>query len=221
MLIFFLQVAWAMKLATPWYMPIGGTLAALMVTYALISALKLVVLWCGPCLHWAGWPGVVLRIGAYGAAPGAYAGPYRSREGAFPAFHARLADGTEISESFFGGASGNRRRVRSRPLVPVLHDPNCASSSCTSDEFARSQAVSAGRIDRRRRHDLKQTHGGDFPHLTVVSDEWSARTSDAGLSSSIAASLPTAEYYVTPTILLVDNSGTCGWLHRPYAFYTA
>ena len=33
--IFFLQVAWAMKLATPWYMPIGGTVAALMVSYAL------------------------------------------------------------------------------------------------------------------------------------------------------------------------------------------
>lgn len=208
--IFFLQVAWAMKLATPWYMPIGGTVAALMLTYALTRrrswwrfGVALV------CIALAGLEWFfVLGLTALPA----YAGPI-AQGGAIPAFHARLADDTEISESYF---------AKHPATVVVFFQgrwcPFCMTQlrelEAHHEEFARSQAevlvVSIEDVAT-----AQQTQR-DFPHLTVVSDEQRELSDAAELINRGFA--PDGGDCATPTILLVDNSGTVRWLHRPTRF---
>ena len=89
--LFFAQVFWAGTMITPWYVPIGGTVAALMVLYSLVRQFTWwrlpVALVCVAivCLEW--------QFLFAGSVLPAYKGPVGAGS-PLPAFHANLADGT-------------------------------------------------------------------------------------------------------------------------------
>ena len=201
------QVRWANLLLTPWYLPIGGTAAALMVVYAVSRQRKWWRLGIAlACLAIAGleWHFVT----ALTALP-SYTGPVVAGN-AFPAFRAMLADGSEISESCF----------QESPTTAVVFFqgrwcPFCMTQlrelEARHEDFARAGAeIVVASIEGVE--DAAQTQR-DFPHLTVLSDR------DRNLATAIdlvnRRSAPDGGDSATPTILLVDRGGTVQWLHRP------
>ncbi len=208
--IFFAQVFWASLLVTPWYVPIGGTLAALMVLSAIgrprrwwrIGVALLCVVLAG--LEWC----FVLFLTVLPA----YSGPVTSGR-AVPAFHASLADGSEISESYF---------QQGKPTALVFFQgrwcPFCMTQLKELDmhheDFARVGAnvvvVSIENVET-----AAQTQR-DFPHLVVASDEKRELSSAVDLINRGFA--PDGSDCATPTILLLDGQGTVKSLVRPTRF---
>lgn len=210
--IFYVQVAWALRLVTPWYLPIGGTVGALLVLYALSQRRT--------------WPRIGLALFCIALAGlewffvmvvtvlPAYAGPIKPGT-ALPAFHAKLADGKEISESWF----------KKQPMTAVVFFqgrwcPFCVTQlrelEAHHELFSRVGAkvlvVSIEDVPT-----AEQTQR-DYPHLIVVSDEKRELSNAVELINKGFA--PDGGDCAIPTILLVDKSGTVQWVHRPNRFVT-
>lgn len=208
--LYFAQVAWAMLLITPWYLPLGGTGAAILVLYALSRrrtwgrvgiAIVCVAL---AMLEW-------LFVLAVTVLP-AYQGPIKQGS-TVPAFHAFLADGTDIRESYF--------RQNSATVVVFFQGRWCPFCRTQLRELeaeheifdrlgAKVLAVSIEGADEAR-----QTQR-DFPGLVIVSDAKRELSNAVELISRGTA--PDGSDCAIPTILLVDKSGTVRWLHRPTRF---
>ena len=207
---FFVQVFGAHILITPWYVPIGGTAAALTTIYALGRPRRWwrvgVVLGCVAlaCLEWH-------FLLAMTVLP-RYTGPIA--EGSpMPAFHATLADGTEIDESYF----------RDRPMTAVVFFqgrwcPFCMTQLRELEDHAeRFRRIGADVVvvsieDVPSAAETKR----DFPSLSVVSDERRELSNAVDLINPGFA--PDGGDSAAPTILLVDATGTVRWLHRPTRF---
>lgn len=207
---FIVQISSAMMLVTPWYLPVGGTAAALLVAYATFrrrnwQRIGLVAVCLGlACLEW-------LFVLVLTVLP-SYAGPVAAG-GAFPAFRAELADGSEIRESFF----------QQHPATAVVFYQGRWCPFCVTQlreleahqaEFERIK-VPVLVVSIEDVQTAAQTQK-DFPHLVVVSDE------QGGLSNAVQlinrGTAPGGKDCAIPTIILVDRSGTVRWLHRPTRF---
>ena len=207
---FVVQIAWANWLITPWYLPLGGTLAAMLVVYAWSrnrtwgragATLACVAL---ACLEW-------LFVIVVTVLP-AYHGPVKPGS-VLPPFHARLADGTEITDLYF----------RQHPATAVVFFqgrwcPFCVTQlrelEAHHEEFDRSSAkVLAVSLEG---HDLTAQTQREFPHLVIVSDE--GRELSNAVEVINRGTAPDGSDCAIPTILLLDQSGTVRWLHRPERF---
>jgi peroxiredoxin len=208
--IFFAQVFWARILITPWYLPIGGTAAALVTIYALGRPVRWgragVVAGCVAlaCLEWY----FVLAMTLLPQ----YTGPI-AEGSSLPAFHATLADGTEIDESYF----------RNRPMTALVFFQGRWCPFCMTqlreledhgEEFRRigAEVAVVSIEDVATAAQTKQ----DFPSLTVVSDEQRELSNAIDLINRGFA--PDGGDSAAPTIVLVDDTGTVRWLHRPTRF---
>lgn len=208
--VFVAQVFWARILITPWYLPIGGTAAALVAIYALGRPRRWwragVVAGCVAlaCLEWYFLLAMTLLP--------KYAGPI-AEGSSLPAFHATLADGTEISETYF----------RSRPMTALVFFQGRWCPFCMTqlqeledhgEEFRRTGAdvVVVSIEDVEAAAQTKQ----DFPSLTVVSDE--RRELSNAIDLINRGSAPDGGDSAAPTIVLVDDTGAVRWLHRPTRF---
>jgi peroxiredoxin len=208
--IFFLQALWARFLITPWYLPVGGTLAALMVLRAAVAPVRLlrlgVALFCFALagLEWFFLLGMTVLP--------AYKGPVVVGS-AVPAFHATLADGSEIDASYF---------QQNRPTALVFFQgrwcPFCMTQlkelEAHHEKFGRLGAhvvvVSIEDIDT-----AAQTQR-DFPHLKVVSDAQRELSSAIDLINRHSA--PDGGDSAAPTILLIDGQGKVQTVYRPTRF---
>jgi peroxiredoxin len=208
--VFFAQVFWARILITPWYLPIGGTAAALVAIYALGRPRRWgragVVAGCVAlaCLEWYFLLAMTLLP--------KYTGPI-AEGSSLPAFHATLADGTQIDESYF----------RSRPMTALVIFQGRWCPFCMTqlqeledhgEEFRRigADVVVVSIEDVEAATQTKQ----DFPSLTVVSDE--RRELSNAIDLINRGSAPDGGDSAAPTIVLVDDTGTVKWLHRPTRF---
>lgn len=205
--IFVLQAFWAKVLVTPWYLPIGGTIAALAVIYAVSQSWRwwkvAIALGCVAlaCLQW-------LFLLSLTVLP-QYNGPIAAGS-AIPMFQATLADGTEIDAAYF---------QQNRPTALVFFQgrwcPFCMTQlqdlEAHQAEFSRAGAnvvvVSIEDVAT-----AAQTQR-DFPHLTVVSDE--RRELSNAIQLINLASAPDGSDTAAPTVLVLDGSGKVEWLHRP------
>lgn len=209
-LTFFLQVAVAKMLFTPWYLPIGGTIAALVVVvgaagerrwWRVAIALVCVAL---ACLEW-------FFVLVATVLPG-YSGPIEQGS-AIPAFHAMLAEGGEFDESSF----------QNHPMTALVFFQGRWCPFCMTQlqeleshhaDFSRVGAdVVVVSIEDTQKAAQTQK---DFPHLTVVSDE--RRELSGAIDLINRNSAPDGTDSAAPTILLVDRTGTVQWLHRPTRF---
>jgi peroxiredoxin len=209
--IFFAQVFWAETLITPWYLPIGGTLAALAVLYAAAARWRRWWTVCVAlvCVALAGFEWFFLLVAT--VLP-AYEGPLAAG-GTMPSFRATLADGAPIDESYF--------RQNHDTAVIFFQGRWCpfcmtqlAELERHHDELDRvgAKAVVVSIEDQ----DTAAQTQRDFPHLVVVSDHErelsnAAEVINKGFSPDGGDSAAT-------TILLVDGQGTIRWLHRPTRF---
>jgi peroxiredoxin len=208
--VFFVQAFVAHLLVTPWYVPIGGTIAALTAIYALGQPRRWwrvgVVVGCVglACLEW-------YFLLALTVLP-RYTGPIA--EGSpLPAFHATLADGTEIDETYFHG----------RPMTAVVFFQGRWCPFCMTqlrelenhgEEFRRigAEVVVVSIENVPSAAETKR----DFPSLTVVSDEQRELSNAIDLINRGFA--PDGSDAAAPTILLVDGTGKVRWFHRPTRF---
>jgi peroxiredoxin len=208
--IFVAQVFWARLLITPWYLPIGGTLAALVVLasvgrprrwWRLGVAVGCVAI---ACLEWY----FVLALTVLPP----YTGPI-SAGSALPKFHANLANGTEIDESYF---------EQGRPTALVFFQgrwcPFCMTQlrelESHHEAFARVGAnVVVASIEDV---DMAEQTQRDFPHLTVVSDQ--RRELSNAIDLINRGSAPDGGDSAAPTVLLLDRRGTVQSLYRPARF---
>ncbi|MEX0677455.1 MAG: redoxin domain-containing protein [Pirellulales bacterium] len=208
--IFALQVFWAKALITPWYLPIGGTVSALIVIYAIGRRRRWWRLGVAlGCVAIAGLEWYFLL--ALTVLP-LYIGPIV--EGStIPVFRATLADGTEINESYF-----QRSRTTALVFFQGRWCPFCMTQlrelESHHGEFSRVKAdvvvVSIEDLEA-----AAQTQR-DFPHLTVVSDQRRELSNAIDLINK--GSAPDGGDSSAPTILLLDGNGTVHWLHRPTRF---
>lgn len=208
--VFFGLVFWANVLITPWYLPIGGTVAALMVVWSVGRQRRwrrlAVALLCSALagLEWYFLlAATVLPV---------YSGPLVIGN-KIPPFRATLADGKEINESFF---------EQGRPTALVFFQgrwcPFCMTHlrelEAHHAEFDRVGAdvivVSIEDLD------AAATSQREFPHLTVVSDERRELSNAIDLINKGFS--PDGGDSAAPTILLVDRDGTVQWIHRPARF---
>jgi peroxiredoxin len=207
---FFIQVFAVNALVTPWYLPIGGTVAAVLVMLATARrrrwwSLSVAAL----CVALAGFEWFFLL--SLTVLP-SYTGPV-IEGGDVPAFHAALADGTEIDESYFA----------SRPMTAVIFFQGRWCPFCMTQlkeleahqaDFERAGAevmvVSIEGLD-----DAAKTQR-DFPHLKVVSDQKRELSEAIDLVNKHSA--PDGGDSAAPTMLLVDGQGKVRWFHRPVRF---
>jgi len=205
--LFFVQVFVAKLLVTPWYLPIGGTVAALVVLWSMGRPRRVprvaVALLCVAlaCLEWF----FVVKLTVLPV----YAGPVVSGS-AVPGFHAQLADGTEIDETFF--QSG-------QPTALIFFQGRwCPFCMTQLTELENHQQVFAGAgakvvvVSIEGLEDAAATQK-DFPHLTVVSDERRELSNAIDLVNRNSA--PGGGDSAAPTILLIDKAGTVQSLYRP------
>jgi peroxiredoxin len=207
--IFALQVFWAKALITPWYLPIGGTLAALTVIYAMGRRRWWRLGVALGCVAIAGLEWYFLL--ALTVLP-RYTGPI-AEGSTLPVFRATLADGTEINESYF-----QRNRTTALVFFQGRWCPFCMTQLAELEshrgEFSRVGAdvvvVSIEDVEA-----AAQTQR-DFPNLRVVSDE--RRELSSAIDLINRGSAPDGGDSSAPTILLLDGNGTVQWLHRPTRF---
>lgn len=205
--IFILQVAWTDLALTPWYLPIGGTLAALLVLSALGRPLR----WwrvaiAAMCVALAAFEWFFLL--SLTVLP-RYDGPIAAGT-PLPAFRAALADGTEIDADYF---------QQQRPTALVFFQgrwcPFCMKQ-LTELEAHHADFERAGAdvvvVSIESLQDAAATQR-DFPHLVVVSDEKRELSSAIDLINKNSA--PDGGDTSAPTVLLLDGNGTVTWLHRP------
>jgi peroxiredoxin len=208
--VFFVQVFGAKRLITPWYLPIGGTLACLL---ALAGAVQKRRWWswliATVCVALAGLEWALLL---FATVLPAYTGPL-AVEGKLPEFHATLADGSIIDRTYF---------ERGRPSAVIFFQgrwcPFCMTQltelEANHEAFERAGAdvvvvsledvPTAGQTQR------------DFPHLAAVSD--ADRELSKGIDLINPGFAPDGSDCAAPTILLLDGAGTVKWLHRPKRF---
>jgi peroxiredoxin len=208
--VFFAQVFGAKLLITPWYLPIAGTAAALGVLYATSRGWRWlrigIALLCVAlaCFEW-------FFLMSATRLP-AYEGPIAAGS-ALPAFHAVLADGTPIDESYF-------RNNRKTALVFFQGRwcPFCMTQ-LTELESYHGDFERAGAdvvvVSIEGQAEASQTKS-DFPHLTVVSDE--QRELSTAIDLINKGFNPNGGDSAAPTILLLDGQGQVRWLHRPERF---
>lgn len=208
--VFMLQVAWADGLVTPWYLPIGGTLAALAVLFAIGRPRR----WwrvaiAGMCVALAAFEWFFLL--SLTVLP-QYNGPI-AQGSSLPEFHAALADGTQIDADYFR---------QQRPTALVFFQgrwcPFCMKQLTELEahhaDFERADAnVVVVSIEGLEEAAATQR---DFPHLKVVSDE--KRELSGAIDLINKNSAPDGGDTAAPTILLLDGHGTVTWLHRPTRF---
>lgn len=237
---FFAQVFWARALITPWYVPIGGLIAALVLSliawrhcrwWRFGVALFTVALACfewffvvagtrlpdyqGPIAAGSALPAFHAVLADQpqgdGSASSASAGPAGAGSGTAPAGTAN--SNTAIDESYF-------RQGRDTVLVFFQGRwcPFCRTQltelESHHDEFARAGAevVVVSIEDPQTAAETQR----DFPHLKVVSDE---RRELADAVDVINKGFsPDGGDSAAPTILLLDGTGTVRWLHRPQRF---
>lgn len=208
--IYFAQVAWARLLITPWYLPIGGTSAALV---AVVAASLQPKWWrwvvASVCAAIAGLEWAFLLV--LTVLP-SYTGPVAAGN-SLPEFRASLADGTSINQSYF---------QQGRPTALVFFQgrwcPFCMTQltelEANQAEFERVGGdvvvVSIEDLDA-----AAQTQR-DFPHLKVVSDHERSLSDAVDLINRGFA--PDGSDCAAPTILLLDGAGKVTWLHRPTRF---
>jgi len=208
--IFFAQAFGARILITPWYLPILGTAAALGVLYATSRGWRwwrvgITLL----CVALAGFEWFSLLSAT--RLP-AYTGPIAAGS-ALPAFHAVLADGTPIDESYF-------RQNRKTALV-FFQGRGCpfCMTQLTELEGHHADFESAGAdvvvVSIEGADEAAKTKN-DFPHLTVVSDD--KRELSTAIDLINKGFHPEGGDSAAPTVLLVDGSGQVRWLHRPERF---
>jgi peroxiredoxin len=208
--IFMLQMTWTEVLITPWYLPIGGTLAALAVIFAIGRPLRwwrvaIAVM----CVALAAFEWLFLL--SLTVLP-EYRGPV-SEGSPLPAFHAALADGTTIDASYF---------QQQRPTALVFFQgrwcPFCMKQLTELEahhaDFERVKA-NVVVVSLEGLEDAAATQR-DFPHLKVVSDEKRELSTAVDLINKNFA--PDGSDAAAPTILLLDGQGTVTWLHRPKRF---
>lgn len=207
---FIVQVFVAQRLITPWYVPIGGTMAALAAMWTIGRPIRwwrvLIVLGCVAIagLEWA----FVLA----GSRLPQYAGPAAPGK-ALPPFQARLADGTEISEAWFR---------QGHPTALIFFQgrwcPFCMTQlrelEAHHSEFATVGATPVV-VSIEDLETAQQTQR-DFPHLVVMSDR------DRELADAVDVINkgfgPEGQDSAAPTLLILDGNGTVQWLHRPTRF---
>ena len=207
---FYLQVAWGQSLMTPWYLPIGGTLAALTMLSALPSRRgwgRVLVSILATVLAILEWVFVLL----ISSLPG-YAGPVL--EGSrVPPFHAQLADGTPIDQSHF---------QQDRATVVVFFQgrwcPFCITQLRELEthhaNFERV-GVKVAVVSIEDVATAAETQR-DFPHLVVISDAQRELAHAVDLINKGFA--PDGSDCAIPTILIVDQQGIVKWVHRPARF---
>lgn len=207
---FFMQVFGAGVMITPWYMPVAGTVAASLGLWTIGRPLRwwrvLVATGCLliACLQWAFLLGLtVLPI---------YAGPIAGGS-ALPSFHTNLADGTEITESFF-----QQGETSALIFFQGRWCPFCMTHLRELENHHESLNRVNARIVVVSIEDVEtaaQTQR-DFPHLTVLSDQ---RRELANAVDVINKGFgPEGQDSAAPTILLIDGTGKVLWIHRPTRF---
>lgn len=207
---FFGQVFAAGLLVTPWYMPIGGTAAAILAIGTIGRPLRWWrVLVTGGCLLIACMQWVFLL--ALTALP-TYSGQVTSGS-KLPSFHANLADGTEISNSYFQQGETTLLVFFQGRWCPFCmthlreleaHHDEFDKVSCKPVVVSIEDVETAAQSQR------------DFPHLTVVSDK---RRELAEAVDVINTGFgPDGQDSAAPTILLIDGAGKVLWIHRPTRF---
>ena len=208
--IFLAQVFVAKRLITPWYLPIGGTVGAIGVLYAAsrgwrwwrigIATLCIAI----ACLEW-------FFLLSATRLP-AYQGPIAAGS-TMPAFHATLADGTSIDESYF-------RQNHDTVLVFFQGRwcPFCMTQlTDLESHYAEFNRVGAAVVVISiEDQDMAAQTQSDFPHLTVVSDK--QRELSTAIDLINKGFSPDGGDSAAPTVLLLDGEGKVRWLHRPTRF---
>jgi len=209
---FFGQVFGAGLLVTPWYMPIGGTVAAILALGTIGRPLRwwriLVTAGCLllACLQWAFLLGLTVLP--------TYSGQVASGS-ELPQFRANLADGTEIANSYFQKGETTLLVFFQGRWCPFCmthlreleaHHAEFDKVTCNPVVVSIEDVETAAQSQR------------DFPHLTVVSDK---RRELAEAVDVINTGFgPDGQDSAAPTILLIDGTGKVLWLHRPTRFIT-
>jgi peroxiredoxin len=207
---FFLQVAWGNLLITPWYLPVGGTVAALLVLAAAIGQRR----WWQfglalACAALAGFEWLLVLV--FTVLP-SYTGPVAAGT-PMPAFRATLADGTEIDESYF-----QRGRTTAVIFFQGRWCPFCMTqlreleAHHAAFDRVKADVVVVSLEDVASAAETQH----DFPHLKAVSDEREGLSGAIDLINRQAS--PEGKDIAAPTILLVDGNGVVQWLHRPTRF---
>jgi peroxiredoxin len=210
--IFFLQAFWAKALFTPWYLPIGGTIAALVVIYALsrgwrwwkVAIAAVCVMLAG--LEWLFLLGLTVLP--------QYDGPVAAGS-PLPGFHATWADGSTFDESSF---------QQNRPTALVFFQgrwcPFCMTQLQELESHHADFAQAGADVVVVSIEDVEtaaQTQR-DFPHLKVASDEQRELSNAMQLVNK--ASAPDGSDTAAPTVLILDGAGKVQWLHRPTRIIT-
>jgi peroxiredoxin len=203
---FFALAFGARILITPWYLPIMGTAAALGVLYATSRSWRwwrvaiAIVCVALACFEWFLMSATRLPD---------YQGPLAAG-GSLPAFHATLADGTPIDESYF-----RQNRKTAIVFFQGRWCPFCMTQLTELDshhadfERAGAEVVVVSVEDLEKASQTKR----DFPHLTVVSDKEQELSKAIDLINQAAS--PEGADIAAPTIILLDGAGQVRWLHRP------
>jgi peroxiredoxin len=207
---FYLQVAWANRLITPWYVPVGGTVAALLAVAGAVRQgrwwryLIAVVLIALAGLEWFFVLGLTLLP--------EYAGVVTVGT-RMPAFRATLADGTEIDESYF-----QRGRTTAVVFIQGRWCPFCMTqlreleSHHAAFDRAKADVVVVSLEDVPTAAETER----EFPHLKAISDERQGLSGAVDLVNRKFS--PDGKDCAAPTVLLVDGNGVVQWLHRPTRF---
>jgi len=207
---FFMQVFGAGVMITPWYLPVAGTVAAIVALWMIGRPLRwwrvVVAIGCLllACLQWA----FLLRLSVLPA----YAGPIAGGS-ALPSFHANLADGTEITESDFQQGETSALIFFQGRWCPfcMTHLRELEAHHGQLDRVgARVVVVSIEDVET-----AAQTQR-DFPNLVVLSDR---RRELADAVDVINRGFgPEGQDSAAPTILLIDGAGKVLSIHRPTRF---
>lgn len=204
---FYLQVAWANRLITPWYVPVGGTVAALLATAGAVRQgrwwryLIAVVLIALAGLEWFFVLGLTVLPQYTGSVTAGTP---------LPAFRATLADGTEIDESYF-----QRGRTTAVVFIQGRWCPFCMAqlreleAHHAAFEQAKADVVVVSLDDVSTAAETER----EFPHLKTISDERQGLSGAVDLVNRQAS--PEGKDIAAPTVLLVDGNGVVQWLHRP------
>jgi len=207
---FYLQVAWANRLITPWYVPVGGSVAALLAVAGAVRQgrwwryLIAVVLIALAGLEWLFVMGMTVLP--------EYAGAVTVGT-SLPAFRASLADGTEIDESYF-----QRGRTTAVVFFQGRWCPFCMTqlreleAHHAAFDKAKADVVVVSLEDVPTAAETER----EFPHLKAISDERQGLSGAVDLVNRQAS--PEGKDIAAPTVLLVDGNGVVQWLHRPTRF---
>ncbi len=209
-LAFFAQVFWLKALITPWYLPVGGTIAAVLVLGAAVSRPR----WwrIGGALFFVALAGLEWCFLLLLTVLPKYTGPIN--EGSpIPAFHATLADGKEIDESYFKEPGTTVLVFFQGSWCPFCMTQLGELESAHGDfERVGARVVAVTLEDLKTAAETQR----QFPHLAIVSDERQQLSGEIDVINPGFA--PDGGDCAAPTILLVDNEGTVRWLHRPVRF---